>query len=102
MRFKQAFSCNADIGDMNGTGASGRHIYDPNVRPSQWAVWSAPAMRRIAPAGAIFPWRGRHAAGLLSHMPIPDEMQPDQRFTCFSSHLFSGKIGSTRTIAAPS
>jgi hypothetical protein len=48
MRFKQAFSCNADIGKLNGTGASGPHIYDPNVRPSQWAVWRTPGRRRPA------------------------------------------------------
>lgn len=49
-------------------------------------------MRRIAPSGGVFPRRGRHPADLLSHTPIPDEMQPVQQFTCFSSPLFSGKI----------
>jgi hypothetical protein len=40
----------------------------------------------------VFPWRGRLAADLLSHVPIPDEMQPVQRFRRFSSRSFSGKI----------
>jgi hypothetical protein len=71
MRFKQAFSCNADIGNMNGTGASGPHIYDPNVRPSQWAVWRTPANHQAAPAGGIFPRRGRLVASLLSHASNP-------------------------------
>jgi hypothetical protein len=35
------------------------------------------------------------AAGYLSHAPIPGEMPPVQRFTCFSSALFSGKIESS-------
>jgi hypothetical protein len=80
---------------MNGTGASGSYIYDPNVRPSQWAVWRTPAVRRIAPAGEVFPRRGRLVAGLLSHTPIPGEMQPVQRFTCFSSLPFSRNIESS-------
>lgn len=47
-------------------------------------------MRRVAPASGVFPRRGRLVAGLLSHAPIPGEMQPVQRFTCFSSPSFSG------------
>jgi hypothetical protein len=49
-------------------------------------------MGEVAPAGAVFPRRGRLVAGLLSHTRIPDEMQPVQRFTCFSSPSFSGII----------
>ena len=52
-------------------------------------------MRQVAPAGGVFPRRGRLLADLLSHAPIPGEMQPDQRFTCFSSPLFSGNIESS-------
>jgi hypothetical protein len=51
-------------------------------------------MPQVAPAGRVFPRRGRLVAGLLSHTPIPDEMQPVQRFTCFSSPSFSGNIES--------
>jgi hypothetical protein len=40
----------------------------------------------------VFPWRGRRVPDLLSHAPIPDEMQPVQRFRRFSSPTFSGKI----------
>jgi len=49
-------------------------------------------MGQVVPAGEVFPRRGRLVAGLLSHTPIPDEMQPVQRFTCFSSPSFSGNI----------
>ena len=48
-------------------------------------------MRQTAPAGTFF----HGAAGLLSHAPIPGEMQPVQRFTCFSSPSFSGNIESS-------
>ncbi len=71
-------------------------MYDRNAGPSQWPVFADAGPLR---AGAFF----HGAAGLLPHAPIPDEMQPVQRFTPFYPRRFRGRLNpAIKTIAVAS